>query len=297
MNHSILNKIVNWAEKESEIRTIILEGSQASNSPTDELSDYDLNVFVVNPDKYTSDNNWINNFDKVLVYQKEKFFYKNIEIPTRLVLYKNNPRVDFSFWPINVLNEIIENRILPESCRNGYKVLLDKDKITDNIILPDYDGFIITQPTEDELLTTMYNFWFEAYSVAKYLKRDRLWFAKILENGPIKGFMLQIILWNESSKYDWKNNKIHLQGKNLETQVDIDIKESFKKCFSKYDKNDTWNSLFGMIELFRRLAYELTMKMNVKYPNDSISEIEKYIRQLYAMPIRLFMFKPYEGIF
>lgn len=55
MNHSILNKIVNWAENESEIRTLILEGSQASNSPTDELSDYDLNVFVVNPDKYISD--------------------------------------------------------------------------------------------------------------------------------------------------------------------------------------------------------------------------------------------------
>ena len=81
MNHSILNKIVNWAKNESEIRTLILEGSRASNSPTDELSDYDLNVFVVDPDKYTSDNSWINNFDQVLVYQKEKFFYKNIEIP------------------------------------------------------------------------------------------------------------------------------------------------------------------------------------------------------------------------
>ncbi|GAI10979.1 unnamed protein product, partial [marine sediment metagenome] len=172
------------AKNESEIRTLILEGSQASNSPTDELSDYDLNVFVVNPDKYTSDNSWINNFDQVLVYQKEKFFYKNIEIPTRLVLYKNNPRVDFSFWPINVLYKIIENRILPESYRNGYEVLLDKDKIIDNIILPNYDGFIINQPTEDELLTTMYNFWFEACSITKYLKRDRLWFAKILENGP-----------------------------------------------------------------------------------------------------------------
>jgi aminoglycoside 6-adenylyltransferase len=281
VNHSILNKIINWAENESEIRTLILEGSRASNAPTDELSDYDLNVFVVNPDKYTSSgNSWINNFDQVLVYQKEKFFYKNIEIPTRLVLYKNNPRVDFSFWPINVLYEIIENRILPESYRNGYEVLLDKDKVTGNIILPNHDGFIITQPTEDELLTTLYNFWFEACSVAKYLKRDRLWFAKILENGPIKGFMLQIILWNESSKDDWNNNKIHSQGKNLETQVDIDIKKSFKKCFSKYDKSDTWDSLFGMIELFKRLAYELTVTMNVKYPKDSISEIEKYIRQL-----------------
>ena len=82
-------------------------------------------------------------------------------------------------------------------------------------------------------------------------------------------------------KYDWNNNKIHSQGKNLEAQVGKDIKESFKKCFSKYDKSDAWDSLFGMIELFKRLAYELTIRMNVKYPNDSISEIEKHIRQLY----------------
>jgi len=282
VNHSILNKIIEWAENESDIRALILEGSRASNSHIDELSDYDLNVFVVNHIKYTKDNNWINKFDQVLIYQKEKFFYKNIEIPTRLVVYKNNPKVDFSFWPINILHEIIDNKILPESYKSGYKVLLDKDKITDGMLSPSNDGFLIPKPTENELLTTIYNFWFEAYCIVKYLKRDNLWYAKMLESGPIKKFMLKMILWNESSKYDWKNNKIHLQGKNLETQVSKDIKKSFNNCFSKYNKSDTWHSLIGMIELFKRLSYEVTMKMNVEYPEESISQIQEYIKRLYA---------------
>ena len=282
MNHSILNKIIEWAENEFAIRAIILEGSRVSNSHIDELSDYDLNVFVVNHDKYTKDNSWINKFDQVLIYQKEKFFYKDIEIPTRLVVYKNNPKVDFSFWPISILHEIIDNKILPESYKSGYKVLLDKDKITDGMLSPSNDGFLIPKPTEDELLTTIYNFWFEAYCIVKYLKRDNLWYAKILESGPIKKFMLKMILWNESSKYDWKNNKIHLQGKNLETKVSKDIKKSFNNCFSKYNKSDTWHSLIGMIELFKRLSYEVTMKMNVEYPEESISQIQEYIKRLYA---------------
>jgi aminoglycoside 6-adenylyltransferase len=282
MNQSILNKIIEWAENESDIRVLILEGSRASNSYIDELSDYDLNVFVVNHNKYTSDNSWINKFDQVLIYQKEKFFYKNTEIPTRLVVYKNNPKVDFSFWPINILHEIIDNKILPESYKNGYKVLLDKDKITDGILSPSNNGFLISKPTEDELLTTIYNFWFEAYCIVKYLKRDSLWYAKTLESGPIKKFLLKVMLWNESSKYDWKNNKIHLQGKNLETQVNKDIKKSLNDCFSKYSKSETWHSLIGMIDLFKRLSYEVTMKMNVEYPEESISQIQEYIKRIYA---------------
>jgi hypothetical protein len=64
--------------------------------------------------------------------------------------------------------------------------------------------------------------------------------------------------------------------------VSKDIKKSFNNCFSKYSKSDTWHSLIGMIELFERLSYEVTMKMNVEYPEESISQIQEYIERLYA---------------
>jgi aminoglycoside 6-adenylyltransferase len=280
MEDNVLNKIINWAKGETDIRIIILEGSRASNSEIDELSDYDLNLFVVNPDSYTSDNSWLKNFDDILVYQKEKFLYKNLEIPTRLVVYKNSPRVDFSFWPIEALYDVIENKMLPESYKNGYRVLLDKDKITDKIIFPDYCGFTITRPTKDQLLKSIYDFWFEAYCIAKYLKRERLWYAKTLENGSIKKLLLQIILWRESYKCNWKNNKIHLDGKNIEDQIDENVKKSFEKCFSKYNIDDTWESLFETINLFKKLSFELAELMNIEYPFESVLEIEKSIRKL-----------------
>jgi len=278
---SMLTKIVQWAQGEPEIRVVILEGSRASDCNTDALSDYDLNVFVTDGASFTSNNHWITIFDDVLVYQKEKFFHKNIEIPTRLVVYENSPKVDFSFWPIEMLHEIVDSKTLPEHYRNGYKVLLDKDNITQDMPAALFDGFVIGKPTKDEVLTTIYNFWFETYCIVKYLKRNSLWYAKVLENGPIKRFLLQMILWHESSKDDWKNNKIHLEGKNLEGHLDEDIRRALAGCFSRYNKEDTWRSLCKMTELFKKLSREVAAKLSIEYPGKSVAQIETYIRQLY----------------
>ena len=280
-DHDVLDKIIEWAKGEAAIRAVILEGSRASSSDTDEFSDYDLNIFVTDDTKYLSDSRWITTFDDVLVYQKEGLFCKNTRIPTRLVVYKESPKVDFSFWPISMLREIVDSKVLPERYRNGYKVLLDKDGITQNMPAARYDGYVIGKPTKNEVLTTLYNFWFEAYCIAKYLRRESLWYVKVLENGPIKRFLLQMILWRESSKDDWKNNKIHQEGKNLEDHIGEDIKRALVGCFSKYGKADTWRSLWKMIELFKRLLREVTAKLSIVYPEKSIAEIESFIRQLY----------------
>ena len=279
-DHDVLNKIIEWAKGEAAIRAVILEGSRAASSDTDEFSDYDLNIFVTDDTKYLSDSRWITTFDDVLVYQKEGLFCKNTRIPTRLVVYKESPKVDFSFWPISMLREIVDSKVLPERYRNGYKVLLDKDGIARNMPVPRYDGFVIGKPTKNEVLTTLYDFWFEAYCIAQYLRRESLWYVKVLENGPIKRFLLQMILWRESSKDDWKNNKIHQEGKNLEVYVDADTKEALADCFSRYDREDTWRSLWKMLELFNELSYEVIVELSIEYPEKSIAEIESFIRQL-----------------
>ena len=281
MQHDILDKIIKWAETEPEIRAVILEGSMASGSRTDELSDYDLNLFTGDYGKYSSGDGWIKKFDDILVYQKEKFFYKNIEIPTRLVIYQNSPRVDFSFWPVNILHDMADNKVLPEAYKNGYSVLLDKDNIAGKIIRPCRDGFKITRPEKDELLTAIYDFWFEACIIAKYLKRERLWFANVLENGPIKSIMLKIILWNKSGEHGWDYNGIHSGGKDLESHMDHETKKALSKCFSEYNKTGIWSSLFTMTDLFKRLSTELAEKTDVTYPHRVIGEIEKYIMSLY----------------
>jgi len=276
----MLDKIITWAENETNIRAVILEGSRASGAKTDELSDYDLNVFTIDNAGYISNNDWLKKFDSVLVYQKEKILYENYEIPTRLVIYKNSPRVDFSFWPLDILRGFADNSALPEFYKNGFRVLLDKDGLAAKLPPPGFDGFIITRPENDELLTVIYDFWFEACIIAKYLKRGRLWFAGVLANGPIKSLMLKVILWNESGGRGWNFNGAHSAGKDVESHIGVEMKDALKKCFPEYNKNGIYASLLEMTGLFKKVSGELAAKARVIYPREQVDEIEKYISDI-----------------
>ncbi len=279
MDKIILDKIINWAKTQSSIRAIILEGSVTAGKPTDCLSDFDINVFVMDTSQYLNRNDWIYSFDDVIIYQKTSFNDYNYEIPTRLVVYKNYPRVDFAFYPFEVLtNHMIKK--LPESYKNGYEVLLDKEGVTNNLMPPSGKGFTISKPDEDVFLKTIYDFWYEAYTVSKYLKRNSLWFSKIIENSYIKSFLMDMILWNESGKDGWNNNRIHQAGKNLEIAVSEYIKNELPHCFSGYDLDDSWGSLFSMINLFKRLSMDTAKIMNVEYPYQRVNQIENYIKSI-----------------
>ena len=60
---------------------------------------------------------------------------------------------------------------------------MDKDGLTKNLPPPTIKFFKIPKPTKDELLTTIYDFWFEMAGVAKYLARKDIFFAKKIDNG------------------------------------------------------------------------------------------------------------------
>jgi aminoglycoside 6-adenylyltransferase len=72
MGTDILSRIVNWAEQEAPVRALILEGSRAEKGEADELSDYDVNMFITDPELYTQDDRWISAIGDVWVYIPEK---------------------------------------------------------------------------------------------------------------------------------------------------------------------------------------------------------------------------------
>lgn len=193
--YKILTDIIDWAQTETLIKTVVLEGSAGGGKLQDEFSDFDLNLFVEDVELFLQNDEWFKQFDEIVVYQKEGTYYNGRFIPTRLVIYQNSRRVDFSFWPVSILQNWIKDQKLPEFYKNGFEILLDKLEITQKLPKPAYNGYTITKPCRDEFLQTIYNFYFEASIIAKYLHRGNLWFACKLSNGPIKKFLQQTILW------------------------------------------------------------------------------------------------------
>ncbi len=282
----ILDKIVSLAQEDGDIRAVILEGSITTCVQVDELSDYDVNLFSRNYVNYLLDDRWMSRIGEVLLYQKEHFqFYKAI-IPTRLVIFRDRERVDFSFWHISLLSDIVRGKKVYESYKNGYQILVDKDNIASKIRPPDGTGFRITPPSRDKFLQTIYDFWFEAYCVARYLSRRDLWFAKRIEDSYIKDHLYRMALWHHQSENDWKPDPIlHLEGKRFEKWASPEMIEDVKQCFSLYDVEGTWRSLFAMVELFSRIARETSTQLGIHFPERVEQDVFDYLKYLMNRPI------------
>ena len=282
----ILDKIISLAQGDEDIRAVVLEGSISTHFQVDELSDYDVNIFSRSYEKYLTDDRWMRQIGEVLIYQKEHFQFYEAIVPTRLVIFHNRERVDFSFWHLSLLSEIIRGDKIYESYKNGFQILVDKDSHAEKLHPPDGTGFRIMPPSRDKFLQTIYDFWFEAYCVARYLSRRDLWFAKRIEDSYIKDHLYKMALWHYQSENDWKPDPIlHLEGKRFARWASPELIEDVKQCFSLYDVEGTWRSLFAMVELFSRIARETCARLGVLFPERVEQDLFDYLKYLMNRPI------------
>jgi len=283
MDRTLIERIVALAQADEDIRAVILEGSLTTGGAVDELSDYDVNLFSRDYARYLSDDHWMEQLGEVLVYQKEEILFCGAALPSRLVVYRHRPRVDFSFWPVTLLAEMVDGAKIYESYRNGCVVLLDKDGLAAQLPPPDGAGFLVSPPARDAFLQELYDFWFEAYCVAKYLSRGNLWYAKLVENGYIKQHLYQMALWQYQSARGWpRDPMLHTGGKRFEQWASPELLEKIGRCFSGYDVQETWRSLFAMVALFSRLARDTARRLEIAYPEHKEERIIGYLRKLQA---------------
>lgn len=270
----MINKILQWAKHEKNIRAMILTGSRATDKH-DELSDYDLALFCTDVDAFTCDGEWLSKIGKVWVCVHEKICIKDKEFPSRLVIFEKGIKVDFSFYPIEVLGDI--SNIL---FQNGYKVLLDKN----GIAMPSNEkSFVTEKPNREQFLTIINEFWFEAYHVAVYLRQGDLWSAQFRLNGLHYQFLLKMIEWNELSKIDWKGILPKL-GKRMQSWISKDTWDTLHRSFAHFDEKDSWNALANTMSLFRALAHQTAAHLGYDYPQEVDNRISKFINELRGKP-------------
>ena len=276
-----MDQIIALAHANDDIRAVILEGSLAVHFQVDELSDYDINIYARNYESYLKYDQWMSQIGDVLLYQKEHFLFYEDVIPTRLVLFRDRRRVDFSFWHLHILSEMVRGDKEYESYKNGYQILVDKDYLAAQLPLPSGTGFSIYPPSREEFLQTIYDFWFEAYCVARYLSRRDLWYAKLIENRYIKDHLFRMALWNHQAKNAWKHDPLlHTEGKRFEKWAPAELVDSVSRCFSPYDVRATWDSLFVMVELFGRLARRTSSQLHIEYPTRVEQDLIRYLSYL-----------------
>jgi aminoglycoside 6-adenylyltransferase len=281
MDKEIIAKLVSFGEADERIRAVILEGSHAVGKFTDPLSDYDVNIFTGDAGPYLKNSRWLAQFGDVLIYLKEELIFFGQAFPSRLVVFKNGERIDFSFWPMEALSALAGGSKQYESYRNGFRVLVDKDGLACNLPRPDGMGFTVIPPEKDLFLQTIYDFWFEAYCVARALARGDLWYAKSIEASCIKDYLYHMILWEHQTRHSWATDPLlHLGGKRFEKWAEPGLLNDLSACFSAYSIEETWKSLFAMLELFNQFAKDLSSEFGFEFPAQPCNDVMVYLEIL-----------------
>lgn len=126
-----LRKIIDWANGNEDIRAVILTSSLVNPlAPVDDFSDLDVELIFEDSQAYTADHKWLNLFGKpISMIEEDESCFDGIHA-MKMVLYEDTVKVDFKLYHKSSFLQEIKHEELPEDWDIGYKILLDKDGIT-----------------------------------------------------------------------------------------------------------------------------------------------------------------------
>jgi len=257
-----LEKIVDWANRKVPIRALILSGSLASRGKKDDFSDYDIAVYSTEFDFIRNDE-WIKEIGDYLVCIHDEFEMMGYKIPTRLTIFNDITKVDFSFHPMRELQRLSESNDLLDDYNIGYRILIDKDDIAAKIKEPTFTGFILKKPTPTAFDLNMREFWFEIYHVIVSVAREDLWTVKSRASAANK-WLLQMIEWHQGIRTRWKFSPKR-EGKQMKDWVDRKTWKELHNCFGEFDKRDSRKALRATMKLYRRLALKTAQHLKFTY--------------------------------
>lgn len=271
----LLNNIIEWGKRQAAIRAMILTGSYGGGQPKDKLSDLDVAIFGDGLEAYVSDQAWMQELGEVWVWIPEKTPEGH---PTRLVIFSRGRKADFSFLPMEVLEELVSQRALPQLYDQGFRVLVDKAGIAERLPPPRGRHHPMPKPTENDFVSVVREFWFEAWHVARHLYRQDLWHGKF-RDWTTKGLLLKMIEWHARSRHDWNYDTRYL-GVDMRRWLDGKTWQQLHQTFGRFDAEDSWQALEATTTLFSELAGEVARDLGYRYPQDVEDNVRSFGRDL-----------------
>lgn len=269
------DRIVGWAMAHPAIRAAIIAGStERQVNPADEWSDMDFELYVTDFGEFVANLEWLKQFGSlwtILQLQED-------DGHVMLVLYENGQKVDFHFFLVDDLHRLVTTQILPDSCRRGYRIIVDKDNSASKLPPPVYDPLDYEKPSEDEFATQINAFWYGVVYIAKQIRRRNLWVVKSAD-WRIKQNLLKILEWHAQATHSEKIDTWH-GGHFLSQWVDARTHAALQGVFGTYAIDSSWQALFATADLFHDLAVETGQRSGYRYPLDLEIKVMELVRSL-----------------
>lgn len=280
-HQQLLNKIRNWAETNDDIRAMLLTSSLVNPvAPVDEFSDLDIEFAVKDLPAFLKDDSWLANFGNIIAVIVENEDAVDGIHAMRMVFYEDYSKVDFKLFSIpNFLKEAAKPA-LPEDWDVGYKVLIDKDDLTNSMLPPTYKATLIKQPSNETFQLKMLDFWWDMIYVAKCLLRDELFYAKYMSEEVMRFNNLQVILeWYIGMQHNWEitTNK---KGRLFKKYLSPEMWKKAEATFSGSNIEDNWRALFAYADLGSEIGPVIAKQLGYNYPLELEQKIRAYLQKM-----------------
>lgn len=280
----VINKLVRWAEQRDSIRAMLLTSTRAvPNAPVDLLSDYDVILVVDDIHPFVEDRSWLSHFGEVLVAYWDPIHLDPdhmIEKIANVIQYADGLKIDFTLWPVALLQNIIQAPMLLAELDAGYRVLMDKDHLTDGLQPPTYKAYIPTPPAFAMYQKTIEDFFSDVPYVAKCLLRGELFPLKWALDCDMKHIFLRVMLeWRMEIDHDWSVPTGAL-GKGLKKYLPPEIWSQLEDTYVGAGIAENWEALFKTITLFRQVATEVGEELGYAYPQDLDERVVQFVKDM-----------------
>jgi len=282
--NDIIGRLIRWGQERNSVRAMLLTSTRANpNAPVDIFSDYDVVLVVDDIHPFFEDRSWLGDFGDVLVVYWDPIHPSpeyGIEQVANVIQYADGLKIDFTLWPVELMQRIAQAPALPADLDVGYRVLMDKDHLTAELQPPTHTAYIPTPPTNDVYQKTIEDFFSDAPYVAKCLWRDELLPAKWCLDYDMKHVFLRVMLeWRMELDHGWSMPTGTL-GKGLKKRLPPEIWSQLESTYTGADIEDNWEALFRTMTLFRQVAIEVGEGLGYVYPLNMDQRVTAFVQQM-----------------
>ena len=277
-----IERLIQWAEQQPLVRAMVLTSTRAiPGASGDALSDYDVILALRDVRPFHQDRAWLEAFGPVLVMYRDPLEpHGGYMTSGNVTQYESGLKIDFSLWPVELLRHVAAEPHLPPEFDAGYRVLLDKDHLTDGLQPPTYRAYIPTPPTEVEYNERIEMFLLDATYTAKFLWRDDMMAAKHLLDDCMKQEHLRPMLeWHMEIDHQW-SAKPGPYGRGLKKWLRPDLWADLERTYTGAGLEENWEAMFQTIALFHRAAVEVGDRLGYAYPHDMERRTMAHLQRL-----------------
>ena len=282
-NDRVMEAFIAWGESQDLVRAMVLTSSRAiPDYPyADQYSDYDLILALRDVRPFHDSREWLSAFGAVLAMYRDPMMEEDgLRWSGSVVQFEEGLKIDFTLWPVEMLRRVAQSETLDPEFDAGYRVLLDKDGLTQGMPPPSYQGYIPKPPTEARYHEEIENFFLCATYVAKYLLRDDVMAAKFLLDGEMKHENLRPILeWHIELAHHW-TVKPGNNGRRIKKWLRPDLWTDLAGTYAGAGIEENWQALFRLMDLMHKVGVEVGEQLGFAYPESIEQRTRGYLAKL-----------------